>query len=105
MLIDGAHLYMNGNLKTVMRDIQLANPHTMLTVPLMLETIHSRLWITAEENKKAESLRKLLKLKKVQFSLGLKKSGKTLDSLREKCFGTIKLIICGGAHMNREIME
>lgn len=105
MLIGGAHLYINGNLKTVMRDIQLANPHTMLTVPLMLETIHSRLWITAEENKKAESLRKLLKLKKVQFSLGLKKSGKTLDSLREKCFGTIKLIICGGAHMNREIME
>ena len=105
MLIGRAKLYINGNLKTVMRDIQLAHPHTMLTVPLMLETIHTRMWITAEESGKAKSLRKLLKIKKFLFSIGIKTPGKVLDSVREKCFGTIKLIICGGAHMSAEIME
>lgn len=105
MLIGKAHLYINGNLKTVMRDIYLANPHTMLTVPLMLETIYSKMWQTAEEAGKAKGLRKLLDMKKYLSAVGLKKPGKTLDALREKCFGTIKLIICGGAHMNAAIMQ
>ncbi len=105
MLIGKAHLYINGNLKTVMRDIQLAKPHTMLTVPLMLETIHNKLWLSAEESGKTQSLKKLLKLKELQFKLGIRTSGKAVDAIREKCFGTIRLIICGGAHMNSDIMR
>ena len=105
MLIPGTHLYINGNMKTVMRDLQLAKAHTLLTVPLMLETIHSKIWLNAEENEKAEALKKLFWLKKLMFALGYKKSGKTLDAIREKTLGTIKLIICGGAHMSSEIME
>ena len=105
MLIPGTHLYINGNMKTVMRDLQLAKAHTLLTVPLMLETIHSKIWLNAEENGKAEALKKLFWLKKLMFALGYKKSGKTLDAIREKTLGTIKLIICGGAHMSSEIME
>jgi long-chain acyl-CoA synthetase len=88
-----------------MKELQLAKPHTLLTVPLMLETIHSKIWLSAEENGKTEALKKLLKLKKIQFALGLKKSGKTLEAIREKTVGSIRLIICGGAHMSREIME
>ena len=105
MLIPGTHLYINGNLRTVMKELQMAKPHTLLTVPLMLETIHSKIWLSAEENGKTEGLKKLLKLKKLQFALGLKKSGKTLEAIREKTVGSIELIICGGAHMSREIME
>ena len=105
MLIPGTHLYINGNLRTVMKELQMAKPHTLLTVPLMLETIHSKIWLSAEESGKAEGLKNLLKLKKIQHAVGLKNSGKTLDAIREKTVGTIKLLICGGAHMSREIME
>jgi len=83
----------------------LAQPHTVLTVPLVLETIHNRLWATAEETGKADGLRTLLKLKKFMFQLGFRKSGKTLDALRKKILGDVRLIICGGAHMNPEISE
>ena len=58
MLIPGTHLYINGNMKTVMRDMQLSKAHTLLTVPLMLETIHSKIWLNAEESKKAEEAEK-----------------------------------------------
>lgn len=105
MLIPGTNLFINGNMKTMMRDLHLAQPHTMLTVPLVLETIHNRLWASAEESGKADDLRKLLKLKRLQFRLGIRSCGKTLDALREKVFGSLRLIICGGAHMNPDISE
>ena len=105
MLLVGSHVYINGSLKTMMRDLMLAQPHTMLTVPLVLETIHNRLWATAEETGKADGLRKLLKIKKAMYAMGLKKPGKTLDALRQKILGDVRIIICGGAHMNPEISE
>ncbi len=104
ILIIGAKLYINGNLKTVLRDIHLAEPDTMLTVPLMLETFHNRIWISAEESGKAESLRKLFAIRKVLYKLGFRKSGKTLEAIRKKCFSNIRIVICGAAHMNEEIM-
>ena len=105
MLNSGTHLYINGNLRTVMKELLIAKPHTLLTVPLMLENIHSKIWLSAEASGKSDKLKKLLKIKKYQFALGAKKSGKTLDAIREKTVGTIKVIISGGAHTNREIME
>lgn len=105
MLLTGPHLFINGNLKTMLRDLHLAQPHTMLTVPLVLETIHNQLWATAEESGKANELRTLLKLKKLMFSIGLRKCGKTIDKLRTKALGSVRLIICGGAHMDPSISE
>lgn len=105
MLIPGSHLHINGNLKTVMRDLQLSKANTLLTVPLMLEMIHSRLWRNAEESGSADKLKTLFSIAKLLRSIGIRKTGKTLDGIREKCFGSIDLIICGGAHMSQEIME
>ena len=105
MLIPGSHLHINGNLKTVVRDLRLSNADTMLTVPLMLEMIHGRIWQNAEESGKDEALKKLFKFAKFLRSVGIRKPIKILDDIREKSFGTINLVICGGAHMNREIME
>ena len=105
MLIPGSHLHINGNLKTVVRDLRLSKANTLLTVPLMLEMIHSRIWQSAEESGQEEALKKLFELTKFLRSIGIRKPGKILEDIREKSFGTIDLVICGGAHMNREIME
>lgn len=105
MLLPGSQVFINGNLKTMMRDLLLSQAHTVLTVPLVLETIHNRIWATAEENGKADGLRTLLKLKKMQFSLGIHSCGKTLDDLRTKILGNVQLIICGGARMDPMISE
>lgn len=105
VLMVGSHTYINGNLRTVFRDLQLSGAQTLFTVPLMLETIHSRIWAAAEEQGKAEGLKKLFSIKKLLYSLGFKKSGKTLEAIRKKSLGTIELVICGGAHMGLDIME
>ncbi|MBQ9939311.1 MAG: AMP-binding protein [Oscillospiraceae bacterium] len=104
-LLEKCHVYINGNLKTVMRDMQAASAHSLFTVPLMLETIHKKMWAAAAENKMDSGLRKLLKLNKIKISLGMTNMGKKTDEIREKCFGSVRLIICGAAHLSKEIME
>ncbi len=101
----GAHLYINGDLKTTMRDLHLAQPDTMLTVPLMLEALHNQLWLNVEKVGKADGLRTLLKVAALCKKLHLNFHSKTLDQLREKIVGSLRLVICGGAHLSKEIAE
>ena len=101
----GCHLYINGDLKTTMRDLQLAKPDTMLTVPLMMEAIHNQIWLAAEKADKADSLRKLMKIAALCKTLHIPAHFKAFDSLREKISESLHLVICGGAHLNPEIAE
>ena len=101
--LQGCHLFINGDLKTVMRDLHLAQPDTMFTVPLMVEAIHNQIWLTAERAGKSEALRKAMRLASLcrKFHLPLKL--KALEQLKEKAAGSLRLIICGGAHLSPDI--
>ena len=101
----GTHLYMNGNLKTTMRDLKLAGPDTILTVPLMVEVLHNQLWLSAEQAGKADELRRALKLGVIFKKLHLPRSGKLLPQLKQALVGNLRLIICGGAHLSQAILE
>ena len=101
----GCHLYINGDLRTTMRDLKLAKADTMLTVPLMLETIHSRLWLELEKTGKADSVRRLLKIAAICKKLHLPFHPQAFDMLREKFSDTLRLVISGGAHLSPEIAE
>ena len=101
----GCQLYINGDLRTTMRDLKLAKPDTMLTVPLMLETIHSRMWLELEKAGKADSVRRLMKLAALCKKLHLPFRPQAFDMLREKFSDTLRLVISGGAHLSPEIAE
>ena len=104
-LLRGTHLYINGDIKTTMRDLKLAQPDSTLTVPLMLEAIHNQVWLTAERNGKAKALRTLMTVAKIMRKLHLPFRPKTFAALRENISPSLRLIICGGAHLSREIAE
>jgi long-chain acyl-CoA synthetase len=88
-----------------MRDLKLANPDSTLTVPLMLEAIHNQVWLTAERAGKDRALRLLMNAAKVFRALHIPFRPKTFLSLRESICSSLRLIICGGAHLSREIAE
>lgn len=100
VLVQGLHLFINGNLKTVMRDMLLSKPDTLVTVPLMLEAIRNQIWLSAEQAGKAGQLKKLFRLVGVLRRLGLRPKFKALAAIREKAFGSIRIIISGGAALS-----
>ncbi len=104
-LIVGAQLYINGNLRTVFRDLQLSNADSLYTVPLMLEMIRNKFWLDAEQSGNAEGYRKQFSKKKFLLSMGIKRNNKKLEEMRKKCLNNVKLILCGGAKPGKEIME
>ena len=101
----GAELCFNGNLKTAIRDMRLSGAYSMLAVPLMGEALHSQIWLEAERHGEAEKLRGLLKKMKFRGRLGMKKPCRALEELRRKHFGTLRVILFGGAHMNEKCAE
>ena len=103
--LQGAHLYINGDLRTAMRDMLLSGADTMLTVPLMVEAIYNQIWLSAEKQGKADYLRRLLKTASLTSRLGLHLSESRTKDIRRQAVGDLRLIICGGAHLSRKIAE
>ena len=101
----GCHLYINGDLKTMMRDLKLAKPDTMLTVPLVLETIRNQLWLGIEKAGKADSMRRLLRVAAICKKFHVPFHHKAFDALRENFSSSLHMVVSGGAHLSPEIAE
>ena len=104
-LLRGIHVYINGNLKTAMRDLKLAKADTTLMVPLMVDVIHNLIWLSAEKAGKTEELRKQLGRAKLMRKLHLPYKSKLMEQLRNDTVGTLRLVVSGGARLNPEICE
>lgn len=104
-LVHSGHVILNGNLRTVTRDMLLSNADTIMTVPLLLETIVNQIWLTAEKSGKASSLKKALSIVRFLKKIGIQLKLNALEDIRKKVFGSIRVVIAGGATLNGEVEE
>lgn len=104
-LVRGAELCINGDLKTMMRDLYLSQPDSMITVPLVVEMLYKQLWLSAEKEGKAKQLQSLLKMCRILKKLHLPWENKTLSDIRQKMVGSLHVIVSGGAHLEKKICE
>lgn len=104
-LVRGAEICINGDLKTMMRDLHLSQADSMITVPLVVETLHKQLWFLAEKEGKAKGLQMLFRICGVLKKLHLPYKNTELDEIRKKMMGSIHVIICGGAHLDKALCE
>jgi long-chain acyl-CoA synthetase len=105
ILMRGSLLYINGDLKTMMRDVLLAQADTMIAVPLIVETMYNQLWLAAEKAGKAGQLRLLMHLVAFVRSLGIPWKSKKLNDVRRQMAGNLHIVVSGGAHLSEKISK
>ncbi len=102
VLMAGAHICVNGNLRTTMRDLQAFLPETIMTVPLLTEVIFKQLLAAA----KREGLEGEVEREPRRTFFAKEKEpvvSPALQKIKEKMFGNLSQMISGGAHLPWEI--
>lgn len=84
-------------LKYVLKNIQEAGVSVMVGVPLIVESIHSRIWKQARAGKKDKILKRLIKLNRRLMALGIDKRRTLFKSVYDKFGGRLRLFIVGAA--------
>lgn len=104
-LAQGCTLYLSSGTRHILKELQEFKPEHLVLVPLFVETFYKRIMTTAEKSGKLPMLKKLIK-----FSDGMRKVGIDLrkplfKSITESFGGEVKMIICGGAALNQDIID
>ncbi len=102
-LLRGTCLTVNGDLRTMLRDLRLSEAETVFCVPLLLEVLWKNARAALEKDGRlAEAETVIRRIQKLGFVARHTLQGKCTE-LRDLCLGSVRVIICGGAHMNTDI--
>lgn len=102
MIAHGQNICINGNLKTLFRDIKLYSPSILMAVPLILENLLKEIHRVQEKmGIREQTIQAVEKYKKGIFT---KKTVK-VNGMDLILGDQLKTICCGGAHLNEKIAE
>ncbi len=96
--LQGAHLYINGDIRTALRDLELADADTVFVVPLIAEAILAQVRRTLSAPEDEELLRRLRRGR--PFLLRRRRA--QINEMRRRAVGSMKLMISGGASLGEE---
>lgn len=102
----GCEIYISSGLRYIMNELKEFKPTHLVLVPLFVETFYKRIMSAAEKSGKLGGLNFLIKLsnalRKVGIDLRKQFFGKSVLS---NFGGELKMIICGGAALNQNIID
>jgi len=101
----GREVYINESLRAVASNLKLYKPYNVLVVPLLVETMYKRIWNTAEDTGKAETLKKAIKISRALRKVGIDLRRKLFKSVLDNLGGNLCKFICGGAPIKENICE
>ena len=105
VLFQGGSIAFCEGLKYVLKNMQQAKASLLIGVPLIVESIYSKIWKEAEKTGKAKLLKKAVKINKTLRSLGIDIRKKIFKSIRDNFGGNFSLVICGAAAMNPNVLR
>lgn len=92
-------------LKYIVKNLSEAKPTIFLTVPLVIENMHKKIWQNAKKNGKANTLRKMMNLNRKTKKIGLDISGLYNKQIMALFGGRLRMLISGGAAIAPEVLE
>ena len=104
-LASGYEVIINGDLRTLARDMMASGATTVLAVPLIAEAMTKIFYAGINDHEKVEQLQKVVTGNSIIKYFGLKKAKPKLMLLKSHVFPNMKYVICGGAHLDMEVAQ
>ena len=101
----GGTLYLNESVRTVKKNLREKRPTILVTVPLILQTLHKEILNTARKQGRLEQLQKAIRLSGSLQKHGLDVSGRLFGEVKALLGGRLHTIICGGAALDPELIR
>lgn len=101
----GGTLYLNESVRTVKKNLREKRPTILVTVPLILQTLHKEILNTAKKQGRLKQLHKAVRLSGVLQKIGLDMSGRLFGEVTALLGGRLHTIICGGAALDPELIR
>lgn len=96
----GYPVYINSNLKNVLKDIQKAKPYHISVVPLFVETFYKSLWKNVRKQGKEKLLKTMIKISNALRKVGIDLRKVLFQSVKNGFGGNLEMIIAGGAPLD-----
>lgn len=101
----GAAIAYCEGLKYITKNLAEVKPTMFLGVPLIFESMYKKIWKNVRKQGKEKMLKKVLKLNRKTKKIGLDLGNLFLKEIRAVFGGRMRIMICGGAAINPEILE
>ena len=101
----GGTLYINESVRAVKKNLHERHPTVLVAVPLVLQTLHKEILNTAKKQGKLEKLQRAIRVNEGIQRLGLDLSDRFFEEVREPLGGALRIIICGGASLDPELIR
>lgn len=97
----GRHMCINGNIKTMLPDIVRFEPHTLIAVPLIVETLLMRISAEIKAKGDPQALDRFVKKWTLAQRFGIRLKSPFAVEVKKVLGGNMVTIVSGGAHLNR----
>jgi len=104
-LYKGASIAYCEGLKYIVKNLSEASPTFFLGVPAVFENLYKKIWQNIRKKGKENVVRKVIKINKVTKKVGIDLGNIFFKEIRALFGGNMRMIICGGAAINPEVLE
>lgn len=103
VLYRGASAAFCEGLKYVTKNFAEAGATVLIGVPLIFESIYSKIWRQAEKNNLTGTLKKAIKFSKFLKALGISAERKLFKTIHDSFGGNLRVIVCGAAAVDPNV--
>ena len=100
-----ATICINESLRTVAANLKVFQPTYIMLVPLFVESFYKKIWATVEDQGKADTLRKMIKVSNKLLKVGIDLRHVFFKSIHEVFGGRLIKMVSGGAPLRQELGE
>jgi long-chain acyl-CoA synthetase len=94
--------YICTSVKDIQKDLKTYHPQNFSSVPLVVETIYSRILKTAQKSGSLEKMEKGLRLSRFLMRFGIDVRRKIFRRIIDNLGGTLEMIVCGSAYIDEK---